>query len=179
VCRANRGVLPQPGPQKHRSKDRLLGLGRFHCAGSLRSRGAARERQKSDVAGALDGYTKPALVTRANACHAARQNFAALLHELGKDVGTLVIDKVHLLDAELADFLFAEVLTLSATWSARTTWATGAAFTASAATAGATFATSTRGVATRTVSTFATRTAALATLSTMTALASLPALSAR
>ena len=96
--------------------------------------GASCEGHQRDVAGALDGYTEPTLVTRANSGHAARENLAALLHELGKNVGTLVVDEVHFLDAELADFLFAEILTLAA---ARATWAStgtsGTAFAASTA----------------------------------------------
>src|ERR1700756_5162079 len=75
----------------------------------------------------------------ADAGHAARENLAALLHELRKNVGALVVDEVHFLDAELADFLFAEILALAA---ARAAWAaagtSGAAFAAS--TARATFA---------------------------------------
>jgi len=69
----------------------------------------------------------------ADAGHATWQNLAAFLDELRKNVGALVVDEVHLLDAELADFFLAEILTLSAgtaTWAARTT---GTAFTATAA----------------------------------------------
>jgi hypothetical protein len=72
-------------------------------------------------------------VARADAGHAARENFAALLHELREDVGALVVDEVHLLDAELADFLFAEILALAAgasTGTAGSTFATRAAMTA-------------------------------------------------
>ena len=90
-----------------------------------------REGQKRDVARPLDGFAEPALVARADSGHAARKNLAALLHELREDVGTLVVDEVHLLDAELADFLFSEVLALAA---ARAPWAAAgtswAAFTA-------------------------------------------------
>jgi hypothetical protein len=89
----------------------------------LRARGAACKRQQSDVARALDGDTQPALVARANSGHAARQNLAAFLDELRKNVRALVVDEVHLLDAKLADFLFAEILALStrpAAGSART-----------------------------------------------------------
>jgi replicative superfamily II helicase len=53
-------------------------------------------------------------VARADSGHAAREDFAALLHELREDVGALVVDEIHLLDTELADFLLAEVLTLAA-----------------------------------------------------------------
>ena len=91
--------------------------------------GASCEGHQRDVAGALDGYTEPTLVTRANSGHAARENLAALLHELREDVGALVVDEVHFLDAELADFFLAEVLALAAAGSAgTTTWATGTAF---------------------------------------------------
>ena len=60
-------------------------------------------------------------MTRANAGHAARQNLAAFLHELRQDVGALVVDEVHLLDTELADLLFAEILALAAARTAGTT----------------------------------------------------------
>jgi hypothetical protein len=119
----------------------------IHGARGGTARGAAGKRQQSDVAGALDGHTEPALVTRADASHAARQNLAALLHELGKNVGALVVDQIDLFDTELADFLFAEELALAARPSTRTaTWAAGTtrtAFTASATTTGTTFATAT------------------------------------
>ena len=101
---------------------------------SLRTRGASGERKQRDVARALDRFAEPALVTRADAGHAARQNLAAFLNELRQDVGALVVDEVHLLDTELADFLFAEILALAAARTAGatartafTTWATGAA----------------------------------------------------
>jgi hypothetical protein len=111
----------------------------------VRAGGAAGERQQRDVARALDRFAKPPLVARADAGHAARQNLAAFLHELRQDVGALVVDEVHFLDAELADFLFAEILALaaarsawpagtSAAWSAFAAWsavsATGATMTA-------------------------------------------------
>src|SRR4029077_12877950 len=111
---------------------------RRYLARSVSTRGAAREGHQRDVAGTLDGYAKPTLVARANACHAARENFAALLHELREDVGALVVDEVHFLDAELADLLFAEVLALAAAraaWSATgTSWATFTAWSAVSAT---------------------------------------------
>jgi hypothetical protein len=88
-------------------------------ARSLRACGAAGERQQRDVAGALDGFAEPALVARADASHAAWENFAALLHELREDVGALVVDEVHFFDAKLTDFLFAEILALAA---ARAAW---------------------------------------------------------
>lgn len=88
----------------------------------LRAGGAAGERQQRDVAGALDGFTEPTLMSRANASHASRQNLAALLHELRQDVGALVVDKIHLLNAELADLLLAKVLALTAARPSRTSW---------------------------------------------------------
>jgi len=118
-----------------------LRLGWFDGARSGTARGAAGKRQQSDIAGALDGHAEPALVTRADAGHAAGKNLAALLHELGKDVGALVVDQIDLFDAELADFLFAEELPLAARPSSGTaTGTTRTTFTASAATAGTTFA---------------------------------------
>jgi hypothetical protein len=80
-------------------------------------------------------------VTRANAGHAARKNFAALLHELGKNVGALVVDEIHFFDTELADFFLAEELTFAAARSAGTAaWATRSTLTTRAA-AETTFAT--------------------------------------
>src|SRR5260370_13174239 len=103
-------------------------------ARGLRACGAAGEGHERDVAGALDGDAEPALVARTDAGHAARENLATLLHELRKNVGALVVDEVHLLDAELADFLLAEILALAAARTARTaTGTSGAAFTASTA----------------------------------------------
>src|SRR6202035_5427796 len=92
--------------------------------------GAAGEGHQRDVAGALDGYAEPTLVARADAGHAAREDFAALLHELREDVGALVVDEVHLLDTELADFLLAEILPCAAGAPAGTAGSTGAAFAA-------------------------------------------------
>jgi len=99
----------------------------------VRTCGASGEGHQRDVAGALDGYAEPTLVARADSGHAARENLAALLHELRKDVGALVVDEVHLLDAKLADFLLAEVLALAARTSAGTAWSTGAALATRAA----------------------------------------------
>jgi hypothetical protein len=100
----------------------------------LRARGAARERKQGDVAGALDGYAEPALVTRAHSGHAARKNLAALLHELREDVRTLVVNEIHLFDAELADFLLAEILALAAGTAAGTARTTAARSTFAART---------------------------------------------
>jgi hypothetical protein len=127
-----------------KSLDGRLRLSGFDSARSRAAGGAAGERQQCDIAGALDGDTEPALMTRADTCHTARKNLAAFLHELRKNVGTLVVDEIHLFDTELADFLFAKKLTLAATRAAGSAArTTGTAFTASAATAtGTTFATS-------------------------------------
>ncbi len=100
-------------------------------ARGLRACGAACEWKQRDVAGALDGFAEPALVARTDASHATREDLAALLHELREDVGAFVVDEIHLLDTELADFLFAKILALAA---ARSAWAatgpSGAAFAA-------------------------------------------------
>jgi hypothetical protein len=138
-----------------------LRLGCLHRARSRAARGAARERQQSNVASALDGDTEPTLVTRTNAGHATGKNFAALLHKLGKDVGTLVVDQVHFLDAKLADFFLAEKLPLAA---ARSTW------TAARATGAGTFAACTTAT---TGTTLATSNAA-----SVTTVAAMPTLSA-
>jgi hypothetical protein len=99
-----------------------------YWARGVRACGAAGEGHQRDVACTLDGYAEPTLVARADAGHATRKDFAALLHELREDVGALVVDEVHLLDAKLADFLFAEILALAARASAGTARSTGAAF---------------------------------------------------
>jgi hypothetical protein len=80
----------------------------------LRACRAPRERQQRDIASALDGHAQPALMPRANARHTAGQNLSALLHELRKNVRALVVDEVHLLDAELANLFLAEILALAA-----------------------------------------------------------------
>jgi len=124
-----------------------LRLGWFNGARSGASRSAAGKRQQSDVAGTLDGHAEPALMTRTDPSHAARQNLATLLHELRKNVGAFVVDQIDLFDTKLADFLFAEKLALAAARSTGTaTWPAGTtrtALTASAATAGTTFAAAT------------------------------------
>lgn len=124
-----------------RRSGRRWRLGCFHGARCRAARRAARERQQSDIASALDRDTQPPLMTGANAGHAARKDFSALLDELRKNVGALVIDQVHLLDAKFADFFLAEELALAAARSARTTWAAGSATFTSWATARTAFAT--------------------------------------
>src|SRR3979490_553475 len=89
-----------------------------------------RERQQCDVACALDRFTEPPLVARARARHAARQNFASILHEWLKHLDLLVVDEVHALDAEPANFLLAEVLALAAAARAARAATTRAAGTA-------------------------------------------------
>src|SRR5208337_3288577 len=103
----------------------LWSLG-HHRSRRLRARRAPGKRQQRDIARALDGLAQPPLVARADAGHAPGQNLPALLHELRKYVRALVVDEVHLLDAELADFLLAEILALatartpgSSSWPAR------------------------------------------------------------
>src|SRR5579859_8016114 len=121
---------------------RCLSSLRNDLARRLGARGAACKRQQGDVARALDGHAEPALVARANSGHAARENLAAFLDELREDVRALIVDEIHLLDAELADFLLTEILPLAARASAGTarTAATRSAFAARTAMAAATFA---------------------------------------
>src|SRR5216683_2148267 len=90
---------------------------RHDHARRLRARRAAGKRQQRDVARPLDGHAQPALMPRANARHPPRQNLPALLHELRQDVRALVVDEVHLLDAELAHLFLAKILAL-ASWPA-------------------------------------------------------------
>src|SRR5438552_16986205 len=121
---------------------RRLRLRWFDRARSRAARGAASERQQRDISSALDGDTEPALMTSANSGHAARENLAALLHELRKNVGALVVEQIHFFDTEFADFLFAKKLPFAAARTAGSSaWTTGAAFTASTTTWSA-FATS-------------------------------------
>ena len=127
---------------------RRCGLGWFDLARSGTAGSTAGKRKQGDVARPLDGHAEPALVTRTDAGHAARKNFAAFLHELGKNVGALVVDQIDLFDTELADFLLAEKLALASARSAGTTtgaaWPSRATFTAS--TARTAFATATAAV---------------------------------
>src|ERR1700757_3439309 len=96
--------------RRMRSRSMRSGCVGARNAGRLRARCTASERQQRDVARALDRFAEPALVTRADAGHAARQNLPTLLDKLRQDVRALVVDEVHLLDAELADFLLAKIL---------------------------------------------------------------------
>src|SRR6266850_2995687 len=116
--RCNRGRCGRRGMSSRRT--------RYHHARRLRTRGAARKGHQGNVPRPLDRYAQPALMTRAYAGHPARQNLPALLHELRQDVGALVVDEVHLLDAELADLLLAEILALPARPSAGTAGSTAA-----------------------------------------------------
>ncbi len=106
----------------------LPGRPRYHYPRRLRTRCAACKRHEGNVPRALNRYAQPTLVARADAGHPARQNFSALLHELRQDVCALVVDEVHLLDAELANLFLAEILPLPARPSARTTRSARAAF---------------------------------------------------
>jgi hypothetical protein len=92
----------------------------------LRARRAARKRQQRDVARPLDGHAQPALMTRAHSRHPAGQNLPALLHKLRQDVRALVVDEVHLLDAELAHLLLPEILAFAPGPSSGTAWTTAA-----------------------------------------------------
>src|SRR6267142_5657727 len=106
------------GRRNHRG---LPGRPRYHHARRLRARCAARKRHECNVPRPLNRHAQPTLVPRAYAGHPPRQNFPALLHELRQDVRALIVDEVHLLDAELANLLLAEILPLAARPSARTT----------------------------------------------------------
>ena len=87
---------------------------RHHHTRRLCACGAARIRKQGDVARALDRHAQPALVAGTHSRHPPGQNLAPLLHELGQYVRALVVDEIHLLDAKLADLLFAEILPLPA-----------------------------------------------------------------
>src|ERR1700738_804697 len=124
--RCNRGRCDRRG---------MYGCPGHHHARGLGARCAACKRHESNVPRALDGHAQPALMARAHASHPARQNFSALLHELRQDVRALVVDEIHLLDAELAHLLLPEILALApgpSSGTARTTapWAAFAPRTA-------------------------------------------------
>jgi hypothetical protein len=105
-------------------------------------------------------------VTRTNSGHPTRQNLAAFLHELRENVRALIVDEVHLFDAELAHFLLAEILPLAAARSARSAWTSGttwAAFTAAATSATLTTASAASGG----MPAFAPTSALAATLTTL------------
>src|SRR5215471_13303948 len=76
------------------------------------------KRKQSDVARLLDRERKAALMARANASQAARNDLAALSHEALKQANVAVGDRVNLLSAELADLLAAEELASSGSASA-------------------------------------------------------------
>src|SRR6516162_1054377 len=68
------------------------------------------KRQQGDIACLLDGQGQPALMRRANASQAPRHDLAAFRHKLPQRAVVLVVDKVDLLDTELADFLASKIL---------------------------------------------------------------------
>ena len=101
---------------------------RGNRAGSLNSGCAAGKRHQRNVTRALDRHAEPPLMARAHSRHAARQDFAPLLHELRQNVCAFVVDEVHLLDTEFANLLLAKILPFTAaraagacTFAARTT----------------------------------------------------------
>jgi hypothetical protein len=83
------------------------------------------EREESDVARPFDRLAQPALVARAGAGHAARQNFAAILNELVERIGFLVVNEINFAGAEMADLPLAEELALAS--ARRAAGATGSA----------------------------------------------------
>src|SRR5688572_16691882 len=88
---------------------------------SCAPRSVGGERNQRHRAGALDRVLQLALVQRAGAGNAARQDLASLRDELLKHLHVFEIDVLELLDAELADALAAiEELLLAALLSART-----------------------------------------------------------
>src|SRR6266851_645600 len=133
--------------RRHRSRCRCCMRGRgmsrrrsrHDHARRLRARRAAGKRQQRDVARPLDGHAQPALMPRANARHPPRQNLSALLHELRQDVRALVVDEVHLLDAELAHLLLSEILALASWPASRSAFAPWTAVTTAVTTAVAAF----------------------------------------
>src|SRR5579864_2521189 len=92
-------------------------------------RRSSRKRQQGDVAGLLDGRGKTTLVRSANSRQPAWHDFATFGHELGQQPNVLVVDRLNLFDAKLADLLTPEILatTFAPAWSSWTRSATIAA----------------------------------------------------
>src|ERR1700722_9051900 len=89
------------------------------------------KRQQGDVLRPLDRHGEPALMTRTGPGHTARQNLPALLNERRENLGLFVVDKVHFVDAEPANFLLADEVALAALGrAARTAGAAGPAWRA-------------------------------------------------
>src|SRR5271165_7433742 len=70
----------------------------------------AGERQQRDVARLLDGVGQAALVRRAHAGQPPRHDLARLSYKLAEQPHVLVVHRVDLLHAELANLLAAEEL---------------------------------------------------------------------
>src|SRR6266850_849592 len=104
----------------------MSGRPRYHHARRLRARCAPRKGHECNVPRPLDCHAQPTLVPRTYAGHPPRQNLPALLHELRQDVRALIVDEVHLLDAELANLFFSEILPFPARPSAGTAGSTAA-----------------------------------------------------
>jgi len=81
----------------------------------------ARERQQSDVAGLLDGRRQSALVRRADSGQTPGNDLAAFGDEAGEQAHVFVVNRLNLLDAELANFLAAEEFAATFAASAGTT----------------------------------------------------------
>src|SRR5437660_10579920 len=82
------------------SSCRMICIGSPYICAALQFR---RKRQQRDVSRSLDGHTEPALVFGASARDAPRQHLPAFLHEGLQHFDFLVVDEVHLLDAEAAN----------------------------------------------------------------------------
>jgi hypothetical protein len=68
------------------------------------------ERQQGDIPRLLNRIAQPTLMRGANACQTPWNDLAALGHELPEQAHVLIVDRIDLLDAELANLLAAEEL---------------------------------------------------------------------
>jgi len=101
------------------------------------------EGHERDIAGALDGFCQPALVSRTGAGDTPGHDLAALLNEGHELLGLLVVDVVDAIDAEAADFLFAVEAATAALAAFAASASSAAAFTRAAAFAATTLAAAT------------------------------------
>src|SRR3984893_7242791 len=70
----------------------------------------SRKRQQCDIARLLDSPRQTALVRHTHAGQASRSDLAAFSHELRQEPHIFVVDRLDLLDAELAHLFAPEVL---------------------------------------------------------------------
>jgi hypothetical protein len=73
-------------------------------------RSSASEWQQGNITSLLDRQRQPSLMRCANPSQPPRDNSPALRHELRQQTNVLIVDRLDLFDAELANFLAPEIL---------------------------------------------------------------------